>query len=254
MVVAHRGASATHPENTLAAFQAARDQGARGIELDVRRTEDQVLVVHHNAHLADGRLISELAADELPDWIPTLAEVLDSTSDMWLNIEIKNLPDEPDYDAEDTVSVAVAGLVAAHLNPDLGAGAPDVEGDPADPALALAELYRRRVLVSSFNVDSIVRLQAVDPILPLGMLVWGQVDPASIIGRAEAHGFDAIHPHDLMVDNAFVRRCQQAGLDINVWTVDNPDRIVQLAGMGVDGIITNTPDKATEVLARAGFV
>ena len=250
MVVAHRGASATHHENTMEAFRAARDQGAAGIELDVRRTGDQVLVVHHDAHLSDGRLISDLSADQLPEWVPTLAEVLDLTSEMWLNIEIKNLPDEPDYDATDTVSVAVAGLVAAHLLQDLDHRAVESRDSP----MTMADLYRKRVLVSSFNVDSMIRLRAVEPVLPLGMLVWGQVDPASIIGRAEAHGFDAIHPHDLMVDNTFVRRSRNAGLAINVWTVDNPERIVELAEMGVDSIITNTPDKAADVLAAAGLL
>ncbi len=241
MVVAHRGASATHHENTIAAFEAARQQGAHGIELDVRRTKDHVLVVHHDAHLSDGRLIAEQEASKLPEWVPTLAEVLDVTSDMWLNIEIKNAPDEPDYDAEDTISIAVAGLVEAHLALD-------------DSDLERAERYRQRVLVSSFNVDSITRIQAVEPIMPLGMLVWGQVDPASIIGRAEEHGFDAIHPHDLMVDQAFVDRSRSAGLAINVWTVDKPERIVELAELGVDSIITNTPDKASEALAEAGLL
>ncbi len=57
MVLAHRGASATHTENTLDAFRAARDQGAHGIELDVRRTADGILVIHHDALVEDGRAI-----------------------------------------------------------------------------------------------------------------------------------------------------------------------------------------------------
>jgi len=249
MVVAHRGASSTHRENTVEAFNAARHEGASGIELDVRRSSDDVLVVHHDAHLDDGRLISESVASDLPEWVPTLAEVLDITSDMWLNIEIKNVPDEPDYDAEDTISLAVAGLVTAHLlSNDSPTGSDDVPS--ADNP---ATLFADRVLVSSFNVDSVIRIRSVEPAIPVGLLVWGQVDPASTVSRVESHGFDAIHPHDLMVDQAFVDRARAAGLAINVWTVDDPDRIVALANMGVDSVITNKPALAKQTLEKAGL-
>jgi len=109
-VIGHRGASATHPENTLEAFRAAAEQGAHGVELDVRRTADDVLVVFNDAHLGDGRLIRELGAAELPATIPTLAQALDACADLWMNVEVKNMPDDPDYDAEHGLSVAVAGL------------------------------------------------------------------------------------------------------------------------------------------------
>ena len=178
MVVAHRGASAAYKENTLEAFAAAREHGAGGLELDVRRSADDVLVVHHDAHLGDGRLISELSASELPDWLPTLAEVLDMADDLWVNVEIKNLPDEPDYDAGETISLAVAGLVTSYL---LG------QDDGGTGDLSFAE----RLLVSSFNVDSLTKIRSVEPAIPLGLLVWGQVDPASTIARVEAHGFAA---------------------------------------------------------------
>lgn len=242
MVVAHRGASAAYKENTLEAFEAARAHGAKGLELDVRRSADDVLVVHHDAHLADGRLISELPASDLPDWLPSLAEVLDMAGDLWLNVEIKNLPDEPDYDAGETIALAVAGLVTSHL---LGFGSG--EGDDAPS-------FSDQLLVSSFNVDSLTKLRSVEPRIPLGLLVWGQVDPASTIARVEAHGFDAVNPQDLMVDQSFVDRARQAGLAINVWTVDDPERMVALAQMGVDSIMTNDPALATVTLGSAGFL
>ena len=240
-VIAHRGASATHPENTLEAFRAARDQGAGGIELDVRLSADGVLVVHHDAHLADGTLLRGLNAEQMPDWIPTLYEALEVAGDMWVNVEIKNVPDEPDYDDEHHISVAVAGLVAATLAGDGSAISGDtVSGDTADGD---------RIIVSSFNVASVERIRTMDAGIPLALLVWGQANPASLIGRAEAHGFEAIHPHDILVDNNFVRRAHDAGLQVNVWTVDDPKRMVELAEFGVDGIITNAPDVAVEALS-----
>ncbi len=236
-VVAHRGASATHPENTLEAFQAAAEQGADGIELDVRLSADGVLVVHHDAHLGDGTLLRGLTVADMPDWIPTLYEALEVAGDMWVNVEIKNVPDEPDYDDEHQISVAVAGLVAANL-------AGSEPGSPSGDPLSNAE----RIMVSSFNVDSVERIRHLDPEIPLALLVWGQADPASLIGRAVAHGFEAIHPHDILVDRTFVQRAREAGLQINVWTVDDPARMVELAEYGVDGIITNTPAVAVSAL------
>jgi len=213
-VIAHRGASATHPENTLEAFRAARDQGAGGIELDVRLSADGVLVVHHDAHLADGTLLRGLNAEQMPDWIPTLYEALEVAGDMWVNVEIKNVPDEPDYDDEHHISVAVAGLVAATLAGDGSAISGDtVSGDTADGD---------RIIVSSFNVASVERIRTMDA---------------------------GIHPHDILVDNNFVRRAHDAGLQVNVWTVDDPKRMVELAEFGVDGIITNAPDVAVEALS-----
>lgn len=244
-VIAHRGASAAHPENTIEAFEGARRQGAAGIELDVRLSSDDVLMVHHDAHLEDGRLIRANRADELPDSVPTLVEALDVADGMWVNIEIKNAPDEPDFDQDHRIALAVAGLVSAYFPP-----APaDPDAGPGDVGPPVAD----RVIVSSFNVDTILRIRQADPGIPVALLVWGQADPVSLIGRAVGHGFDAIHPHDLLVDRSFVDLAHREGLAVNVWTVDNPERVVALAELGVDGIITNKPDAAVETLLAAGI-
>lgn len=220
LVVAHRGATVgpsgeTIRENTLAAFLASIEMGADGIELDVRRAADDVLVIHHDATLEDGRMIRECLAEDLPEWLPTLAEAMDALPEVFLNIEIKNHPSDPDYDAEQGVSVAVAGLVAAFD-------------------------AHHRVLVSSFEVETLERIRQTDPTIQLGWLVWGQADPAMLMERTASHSFAAIHPHDLLVDQAFVNRANAAGVDVHVWTVDDPDRITELAALGVTSIITNT--------------
>jgi glycerophosphoryl diester phosphodiesterase len=222
-VIGHRGASAAHPENTIEAFRGAAEMGAHGVELDVRRTVDDVLVVFHDAHLPTGEAVRSLESAALPPSIPTLAEALDACAELWINIEIKNMPDDPDYDAEHGLSIAVAALVGAY--------------DIAD-----------RVVVSSFNIDSVDRIHTLDPTIPTGWLVWGGADPISIIDRAAAHQLSAIHPNDVLVDGRFVERAHAEGLAVYVWTVDDPDRIAQLAALDVDGIITNVPDVALGVL------
>jgi glycerophosphoryl diester phosphodiesterase len=222
-VIGHRGATASHLENTIDAFRAAAEAGADGIELDVRRTADDVLVVHHDAALPDGRVLRRTPADELPTTIPTLAEALEACGDLWVDIEIKNLPSDPDYDAEHGISVAVAAMVAAY-------GASE------------------RVLVSSFDMGSLDRLRLVDPTICTGWLVFSGPSPAQAVERAAAHGLHAIHPHDLLVDAALLDRARRSGLAVNVWTVDDPDRIRQLASWGVDGILTDDPAGARRVL------
>jgi glycerophosphoryl diester phosphodiesterase len=222
-IVGHRGASATHPENTLAAITAAKDAGADGIELDVRRTEDDVLVVHHDAHLADGRLISQTQADDLPESVPTLADAMMVGDDMWINIEMKNSPDDPDYDASHGISIAVAGLILAF--------------DAED-----------RVLVSSFDVGGILRIRETAPSIRIGWVCYGRASPAGLIGRASGHKMAAIHPHDPLVDQSFVTNAHAQGLEVNVWTVDDPDRLRELASFGVDALITNDPRAARAAL------
>ncbi len=232
----------------MAAFEAAVEQGAAGIELDVRLTADQVLVVHHDASLADGGRIREMDSKDLPDWVPTLGAALEASADIWLNIEIKNAPEDPDFDTDQNVAIAVAGLIASHTTSSF---VPPSGATPADFGVEspFAAHVADRVLVSSFNVDTVERIRTLDPIIPTGLLVWGQADPASLVARATEHGFDAVHPHDLLVDRSFVDRAHQAGLAINVWTVDDPARMLALRDMGVDAVITNDPELAVRTLS-----
>ena len=224
-MVAHRGASAAAPENTVEAFCLARELGADWVELDVRRTIDGVAVVHHDAHLPDGRRIGELHAGDLPSHVPGLAEALEACEGMGVVIEIKNLPGDPDFDHDNLVAFAVAGLAAAYLGPE-------------------------RAVVSSFDVGTVAAVKAADPEIPVA-LVCGIIDPASAVVRALAHGMAAVHPYDAMCTPTFVSKAHSAGLDVFAWTVNDPDRMGQLVVMGVDGIITDHPDMALTVIERS---
>lgn len=229
-IVAHRGASFAYPENTIEAFVGAHELGAIGSELDIRRTSDDILVVHHDAHLNDGRLIRDHRWEDLPVTIPTLAEVFAAVPVGFVNVEIKNHDHEPDFDPDQTVARDVVALIA-----DLGVS--------------------DRVLVSSFDFDTVLAVRAADDDLPTGWLFWddpkrGGVVVADEIARAVDHGVSALHPHDLLVDQDVVDHAHQAGLTVNVWTVDDPDRQRELALFGIDGLITNTPDRAVVALAQ----
>lgn len=221
LIHGHRGASATHPENTLEAFRAAFHQGADGVELDVRLTTDGELVVHHDPTLADGRAIRALPRAALPASIPTLAEVL-AAGPWWLNIEIKVDPDSSDADR--------SALTAATLT-------------AIDAASAAA-----RVLVSSFDGPTLHLVHAAAPILATGWLAAsGSAD--ALIAATRAAGCVALHPADRLVDEALVAAAHAVGLAVNVWTVDDPARIRHLASLGADAVITNHPAGALAALA-----
>ena len=222
-VVAHRGASDDRPENTAAAFAEARLQGADWVELDVRLSADDVLVVNHNAHYADGRLVREVMACDAPDDTLNLAEALEACDGMGVNVEVKNLPGEPDHDASDLVCEAVAGLVAAYR--------------PID-----------ELLVSSFDISAVDRIRAAEPSLPTGWVVVERLGADLTLDRIVAHGHPTVCLWDALVDEAIIVSARERGLKVVVWTVDEPDRMTQLTDWAVDGIITNRPGEARAVI------
>jgi len=205
----------------VAAFRAAGPLGANWVELDVRRTADGALAVHHDAHLPDGRAIVDLVAADLPASVPSLADALEACAPLGVNVEIKNSPNDVDFDADAAVVEPVVAVIAACSQP---------------------------IIVSSFHWPTLDRVRAVDPAVARAGLTFDLSDPARTIERAIAAGHVALHPFDATVTHELVELVHGAGLTLNVWTVDDPARIEELAEMGVDGIVTNVPDVAARVL------
>ena len=233
LVLAHRGARTVALENTLEAFRVAIEQQADGVELDVHRTADDALVVHHDADAPDLGVLAEVPLDRIrarrPD-IPTLVEVLDACAGSLVNVEIKNLPGDADYYETDRVA-----------------------------ALVVEVLERRRgrdeVLVSSFNLSTVNRVRALDPEARTAFLVMLGIDPFDALALCADQGHEALHPFSgLMMDDAAVAVMQRAralGLAVNVWTVNEVREIERLASVGVDAIITDVPDVARRVIGAA---
>lgn len=226
LVIAHRGASLARPENTIPAFQEARRLGADMVELDARRTADGALVVHHDPAVAGAApLVTQRRAD-LDSSIPDLSAAIDACLPMQVNVEVKNSPNEPDWDETDLVATGVVTLVAERS-------------------------LHGAVLISSFNLRSIDRARALDPRVRTAYLTLPGWDQHVAIETCAARGHEAIHPHDSVVTPDLVAAAHAAGVRVNVWTVDDPVRIEQLAAWGVDGVCTNVPDVALRVLGRA---
>ena len=216
-VIAHRGASKAERENTVAAFRRAGAMGAQAVELDVRRTTDNVLVVHHNPHLADGHLVAATTHADLPEHVPTLGDALDACAGMWVNVEIKNDPSEPDFDASETI----ADDTIAHL---------------------LARNADDRWLISCFRMETVDRCRALAPQIRTAWLCAEA--PSGVAGTLLKKGHFALHPWVAMLTRDTVEACHAAGVQVNTWTCDDPVRMAELIEWGIDGICTNVPDVA----------
>ena len=210
-ILGHRGAPTRAPENTLAAFVEARRMGADGVELDVRRAPDGRLLVHHDP-----------LPTPVPPSVPTLVEALEVCAGMIVNVEVKNLPGQPDYDATEAVATAVGELLGRRCGEDL--------------------------IVSSFNLASVDAVRAAAPSLATGWLTLPGFDQAAAAATAAERGHSALHPHEQAVTPEVVAAIHRAGLTVTTWTVDDPERMRALTDMGVDVMITNVPDVAVATL------
>jgi glycerophosphoryl diester phosphodiesterase len=232
-VLAHRGASRVAPENTLEAFAAAAAQGADGVELDVHRSSDGGLIVHHDADATGFGVLAEHPLEAIrrarPS-IPTLEEALDACAGLHVNVEVKNLPGDADYDPDERVATGVIHLLQVRD-------------------------HRDDVLVSSFNLASIDRVRELAPDVATGFLTVVGFDPIESATVAHAHGHAAVHPdvRSLVgpVAAATVAHAHELGLAVNVWTVNDTHEIQRLAAAGVDAVITDVPDQALTALGRS---
>lgn len=219
LVIAHRGASADEQENTAVAFHTARIQGADWVELDVRLAEDGSLIVNHDAWYRDGRTVWSTPWAEVPESTLDLAGAVAACDGMGINVEIKNSPGDL---ADGPWGMEVVDATVEHL-------------------AGLDDALRSRILVSSFDLASIERTKEQDPDLATGYLVFDLSQQPDAAAIAADGGHQALHPWDPFVTEELLADCRERGLIVNTWTVDDPDRWVQLAAWGVDGIVTNTP-------------
>ncbi len=212
LAVAHRGASAYEPENTIRAVRRALELGANAIEVDVRVTRDRKLAVIHDETLdrttsGSGR-VREYTLAELKkldagmgERIPSLEEVLDAAGRALLVVELKD---------------------------------PDAVGE-----LASALAGRKRAVAVSFYHNAIRELRRLIDI-DLGVIFSCRpVNPARL---AQDAGATMLLPRHKYIDRELIREAHREGLRVVAWTVDSPARMRELMEAGVDGIASNRPD------------
>lgn len=231
LVLGHRGASAHAGDNTIEAFQLAVDHGADGVELDVRFTADDQIVLSHDPEISGYGVIAHRPFQELRDERPsvlTLDEGAEALGDLVINVEIKNNPSEPDFDPDHRMADRVASWVAA--------------GDRYG-----------RVVVTSFNPDTVARVRFVDGEIVTGQLLDRTADLSTAIPEAAAAGHEYIAPHKRLMranPTKAVELAADHGLGIAVWTVDAPRVLKKLRSAGVAAVIANDPKAALELYAK----
>lgn len=236
--IAHRGASGTRPEHTRLAFERALELAVDMIELDVQLTRDRRLVVLHDMYLGrtvvGSGLVRELTLDQLRvldagAWfgsayagqaVLSLDEVLDITAGRaMLNVEIKS----PAEDWQTTAEVLV------------------------DLLNARAQLMQ--TVISCFDVGALRCMRRVAPAARLGML-WHAPDLAAMWEQAQEIGAATVHPFWQLVARPVVATAKQRGLGVLTWTVNDIGVMRQLVDCGVDGIISDFPERFDAIIVN----
>ncbi|HMJ26363.1 MAG TPA: glycerophosphodiester phosphodiesterase family protein [Pyrinomonadaceae bacterium] len=250
LIIGHRGASAVAPENTLAALTRALDDGAAGLELDVRLASDGVPVVIHDANLRRtglcpgtvatmtsgdlqkvdvgtwfNHLHPEFAQDEYgTQTIPTLAQVFVLFNQRpkppeVVYVELKTDQDEATYV---DLARAVTQLIKDHL-------------------------MTSRAVVVSFNLKAVAQIKLIDSSITTGALFEPRRNPVKLIRRhplitaALECGAEQVLWHRLIATRGLVELAAENNLRSVVWTVDDPKWLRRRAAFGIHAVITNKP-------------
>ena len=229
LVIAHRGASGTLPENTLPAYELAVAQGADMIEIDLHRTRDRETVVTHDEDLArlGGRgEVADANVEEIRGLdagggavVPTLDEVLDAFGGrVPFNLELKRGRRQRYDDLETAALTAVErhGLLAS-------------------------------TLFSSFDDPTLAELRSQSPKARIALLLSAR-SASQPIERALAVGAEAVNPSRFVVTPELVEDAHRVGLAVYVYTVDAEGEMRRLIDLGVDGLFTNFPARMRTLL------
>ncbi|WP_100400372.1 glycerophosphodiester phosphodiesterase [Bacillus sp. FJAT-44742] len=237
-IFAHRGASITHPENTMAAFQAAVDAGAEGIELDVQLTKDEeVVVIHDNTvnRTTDGfGAVHELTAKEISkldagSWrdasfrgekVPLLKDVLEWLTDKEILINIELKKHKPGYE---TLAKKVTDVIKEHN-------------------------VQKKIILSSFYHSIMVDLHQNHPDIESALLVTaGLYDPLSYM---KSTGITSLHANVNTITVKEMQELQRHGIKVRVYTVNNPIEIKCCIKAGFDTVMTDDPAAAVKLRNR----
>lgn len=240
VIIAHRGFSGIAPENTIAAFKKAIDAGADMIEFDVSLSKDGIPVVIHDRTVnrttnAKGKVedftIEELKKFDAGSWykpqfkdekIPTLEEVIQlSKGKIMLNIEIKK------YSVKR--SIKIDGI--------------------EDKIVKLLEKYEMTndVLISSFSKMAIQRIKEFNPDIAVAYLYRFRINPR-IIKQLDKVGIYSFNQGKRFFSKKALSDLHENGLKLNLYTINQKREMKKFVKLGVDGIITNFPNKLIEVL------
>lgn len=215
LILGHRGA-AELPENTIPSFDKALVNGAHGFELDVRQTADHKLVVIHGS-VAGSKSVQSSTYDEIRNLengfeVPLLEEVLKRfAKTAYLDIELKLAGFEE----------AAVELLRAYADPE-------------------------RTLISAFDTDSLAKVQDLFPELQLGYIYNRTQDEEA----RHNCSIEVVIPQFRLASRELIAEVHDEGLKVFAWTVNDENEIERLLELGVDGIISDYPEKVAAVVSR----
>ena len=213
-IIGHRGA-ANHTENTIPSFESALEQKVDGIELDVRASSDGKLVVIHDS------VVGEHSVKATPDEMfkklpngyeaPLLEDVLKKFGKKtFLDIELKH----------DGIEEAAVALIKRYCNPE-------------------------KTMISGFDVDGLAKVHELLPELQLGYIYNRTQDE----GARHNCPIDVVIPQFRLASRELIEEVHDEGLLVWAWTVNEEEEVRRLVNLGVDGLITDHPDKVRAWLA-----
>lgn len=250
LIIGHRGASTVAPENTMGSFARALDEGADGVELDVRLARDGVPVVIHDPNLRRTSLGRGLVAEM------TSSELGRSDVGSWFNRAYPRLA-KAEYARQFVPTLDRVlrffkehsprpGVIYVEMKTDR---AEDTYPDLCRSVVQLTRGYglKSRVVVASFNLRAVAQIKALDPGIRTGALFEPKRDALKIIRKhpmitaALECGVDEILLHRLIANRHLVDLSLESDLQPVVWTVDDPKWVRRAASLGIHAIITNDP-------------
>ncbi|UNO42687.1 glycerophosphodiester phosphodiesterase family protein [Streptomyces sp. MST-110588] len=257
VVLAHRGASAYAPENTISAVNAADRLGIEWVENDVQRTKDGELIIMHDTSLARTTNVEQVFPGRAPWNVSdfTLREIEKLDAGSWFGPQFKGerVPTMEAY--MDAVENNGQKLLMELKAPELY---PGVERQALRELRAEGWLDRhhvkRRLIIQSFNADSVKKVHQLRPDVKTGFLGTPAV---SELPKYQAFA-DQINPNHGTINAAYVSTVHALKgphgrpMEVYTWTVDDARNTVKVAKMGVDGIISNKPDVVRDALDEAG--
>lgn len=235
LIIAHRGAKGEAPENTMAAFKLALEQGCDAFELDIHLSQDGEMVVIHDD------TVNRTTSGEGNVADLTLAELQQLDAGMWF---------DPSFEGEKIPTLReVFELAPEHLmiNVEVKGG---ISNGVEQKLIALMEEYDRfeQVVVSSFHFDCLRTLQTLNPRVKTGLLYSQNfAHPELLPDTAGVHAY-SLHPYFKSIEDNHFASLQGRGLAVYAWTVNDADDMRRLIELGIHGIITDYPGRLHHLL------
>ncbi len=231
-IIAHRGASADAPENTLAAMRQAIDYATDWVEIDVQETSDDQVVVFHDSDFM------KLANVDLKIWDATMADLE--------SIDIGSHKD-PAFHAERVPTLAELLTVCKGKTKvviELKYYGHDKDLEQRVLNIVNGNDMSSDVMYMSLNINAVNKIKQLDPNCRAGLLL------SVLGGKIQDTKADFLAVNAMFVNRSFIQRAHASGKEVYVWTINDAVTMSRMIGIGVDGLITDKPDLARRVLAE----